>query len=54
MAIGAGTVVFGANEIVAGATGSTWHINQNPYWKISSGALGKMWFDYITGLRFYP
>ena len=33
---------------------STWHINQNPYWKISSGALGKMWFDYITGLRFYP
>ena len=34
--------------------GSTWHINQNPYWKISSGTLGKMWFDYITGLRFYP
>ena len=34
--------------------GSTWHINQNPYWKLSSGALGKMWFDYITGLRFYP
>lgn len=34
--------------------GSTWHINQNPYWKICSGKLGKMWFDYITGLRFYP
>ena len=34
--------------------GSTWHANQNPYWKISSGALGKMWFDYITGLRFFP
>ena len=34
--------------------GSTWHINQNLYWKISSGTLGKMWFDYITGLRFYP
>ena len=34
--------------------GSTWHTNQNPYWKISSGSLGKMWFDYITGRRFYP
>ena len=34
--------------------GSTWHVNQNPYWKISSGTLGKMWFDYITGLRFFP
>ena len=34
--------------------GSTWHINKNPYWKITSGSLGKMWFDYITGLKFRP
>ena len=35
-------------------SGSTWHAIQNPYWKVSSGRLGKMWFDYITKLRFYP
>ena len=34
--------------------GSTWHVNKNPYWKITSGKLGKIWFDYITGLFFRP